>query len=87
MPATTAPAGYSSLQIALNWVVFALIAQQYVFKDVMSAAWDLVTEGLESHNVMKILLLALVALHVVAAQYHQFVLRDGTLARMRSAQG
>jgi len=32
-------------------------------------------------------LLALVALHVVGALYHQFVLRDGTLARMRRAQG
>ncbi|MFC6590036.1 hypothetical protein [Sulfitobacter pacificus] len=42
MPATTAPTGYSRLQIAL---------------------------------------------HVVGALYHQFVLRDGTLARMRRAQG
>jgi cytochrome b561 len=37
--------------------------------------------------VLKIALLVLVALHVVGALYHQFVLRDGTLARMRRTQG
>lgn len=41
----------------------------------------------QGHNVLRIVLLALVALHVVGALYHQFVLRDGTLARMRRAQG
>ncbi|MCF3973202.1 cytochrome b [Paracoccus salsus] len=160
----TAPTGYSRLQIALHWIVVALIAQQYLFKDAMSAAWDRVTEGLEvgfdplvlahvaggalvltlavwrlalrarrgvppavesgtgqallarlthvglyalmilmpvsgalawfggveaaaqGHNVMKIVLLALIVLHVVGALYHQFILRDGTLARMRRAQ-
>lgn len=91
MPATTAPTGYSSIQIALHWLVFTLVAQQNIFKDAMSAAWDRVTDGLEAaargHNVMKFLLLALIALHVVGALYHQFVLHDGTLARMRRAQG
>ncbi|TNE91942.1 MAG: cytochrome B [Rhodobacteraceae bacterium] len=165
MPAKTAPAGYSRVQIALHWIVFALIAQQYIFKDAMSSAWGRITDGLEAgfdpfvlahvaggalvvifalwrltlragrgvppaieaskaqgilaklthvglyalmilmpvsgsvawfggieaaaqgHNAMKILLLALVALHVVGALYHQFILRDGTLVRMRRAQG
>ena len=163
--AKTTPTGYSRLQIALHWLVFALIAQQYLFKDAMSAAWDRVTDGLKAgfdplvlphvaggalvlifalwrlalrarrgvppaieaskvqgilaklthvglywlmilmpvsgavawfggveaaaagHNVLKIALLVLVALHVVGALYHQFVLRDGTLARMRRTQG
>ncbi|OAN81282.1 hypothetical protein A8B78_09775 [Jannaschia sp. EhC01] len=165
MSTTPAVTGYSRLQIILHWLVFALIAQQYIFKDAMSAAWDRLGEGLEAtfdplvlahvaggalilifalwrlmlrarrgvppaieapkvqgilaklthlglyalmilmpvsgavawfggveaaaqgHNVMKIILLALVALHVVGALYHQVVLRDGTLARMRRAQG
>lgn len=165
MPATNAPTGYSRLQIGLHWLAFALIAQQYLFKDSMSAAWGRITDGLEAgfdplvlahvaggglvlvfalwrlvlrvrrgvpppieaskvqgvlaklthvglyalmilmpvsgsvawfggveaaaqgHNVMKIILLALVALHVAGALYHQFVLHDGTLARMRKAQG
>lgn len=165
MPITTAPKGYSRLQIALHWLVFALIAQQYLFKGAMSAAWDRLTDGMEpgfdplvlahvaggalvmilalwrlalrarhgvppaleanrvqatlaklthiglyglmvlmplsgavawfggvtaaaqGHNVMKLLLLALIALHVIGALYHQFVLRDGTLARMRPTKG
>jgi len=165
MPARPAPAGYSRAQIALHWLAFALIAQQYLFKDAISAAWDRITDGLaagfdplvlghvaggalvailaawrltlrarrgvpapiegnrlqgilarlthvglyalmilmplsgavawfggvaqaaQGHNVLKIVLLALIALHVVGALYHQFVLRDGTLARMRRAQG
>lgn len=165
MPATHAPTRYSRMQIALHWIVFALVAQQYLFKDAMSAAWDRITDGLtvgfdllvlahvvggalvmvfalwrltlrarrgvppaietnklqgilaklthvglyalmilmplsgsvawfggveaaaQGHNVMKIVLLALVALHIVGALYRQFVLRDGTLERMRRAQG
>lgn len=165
MPAKHPPIGYSRLQIALHWLVFALIAQQYLFKDAISAASDRTNDGLEvafdplvlahvaggalvmvfalwrltlrarrgvppaieasklqgivaklthvglyalmilmpvsgsvawfggleaaaqGHNVMKIILLALVALHLVGALYHQVVLRDDTLARMRRVQG
>ncbi len=165
MPATTAHTGYSRLQIALHWLVFALIAQQYFFHDAIAAAWERVTEGLEAgfnplvlthvvggalvmlftpwrltlrarrgvplaieaskvqgvlaklakiglyalvmvvplsgsvawyggvedaaqgHNVINNLLLALFALLVVGPVHHQFVLRHGTLARMRKAQG
>ncbi|MBY4891949.1 cytochrome b/b6 domain-containing protein [Rhodobacteraceae bacterium N5(2021)] len=165
MSTTPAVTGYSRLQIILHWLVFPLIAQQYIFKDAMSAAWDRLAEGLgatfdplvlahvaggalilifalwrlmlrarrgvppaieatkvqgivaklthvglyalmilmpvsgavawiggveaaaQGHNVMKIILLALLALHIVGALYHQVVLRDGTLARMRRAQG
>lgn len=39
------------------------------------------------HNVLKILLLALVALHVVGAFWHHFVLKDGLMNRMRRAVG
>ena len=53
-----------------------------------SMAWfggvDLAAQG---HNVLKILLLALVALHVVGALYHHFVLKDGLINRMRRAEG
>ena len=158
------PTGYSRVQIVLHWTVFALIAQQYLFKNAISSAWDSFMEGADAvfsplvfahvaggalvlvftlwrlalrarrgapapiegskvqiiiakftriglyavmilmpvsgsvawfgsigtaaqgHNVMKLLLLALVALHVVGALYHQFVLRDETLARMRCAE-
>ena len=53
-----------------------------------SVAWfGGVEVAAQGHNVLKIVLLALVALHVIGALYHQFILRDGTLARMRRAQG
>ena len=45
---------------------------------------DLAAQG---HNVLKIVLLALVALHVLGALYHQFVLKDGLINRMRRAEG
>ena len=40
----------------------------------------------QGHNILKIALLALVALHVVGAVYHHFVLKDGLINRMRRAE-
>ncbi len=45
---------------------------------------DLAAQG---HNVLKVVLLALVALHVIGALYHHLVLKDGTIDRMRRAEG
>lgn len=155
--------GYSRTQIVLHWAAFAVVAQQYLFKDAISAAWERASEGVEvafdplvlghvvggalvlvlaiwrlmlrswrgvppqsgsssqkmlakvshlglyalmflmpisgsvawfggveaaafGHNVMKVMLLAFIALHVAGALYHQFVLRDGILTRMRRPQ-
>lgn len=39
------------------------------------------------HGLVAKLAMGLVALHVVAALYHQFVLRDGLLGRMRPGRG
>jgi cytochrome b561 len=33
------PAGYSRTQIALHWIVVALVAAQYIFKDAIANAW------------------------------------------------
>ncbi|TAH64756.1 MAG: cytochrome B [Rhodopseudomonas palustris] len=33
------PAGYSRTQIALHWIVVALVAAQYIFKDAIAHAW------------------------------------------------
>lgn len=161
----TAPAGYSRLQIALHWLAALLVAQQYLFKDSIAAAWDAIGKGAEPafdplvlahvagggvimilalwrisirrrrgipamtgdskiqqavaglthiglyalmilmpvsgalawfggvelgaqvHNILKIALLALIALHVIGALYHQFILKDGLINRMRRAEG
>lgn len=53
-----------------------------------SLAWfggvELAAQG---HNLLKLALLALVALHVAGALYHHFVLKDGLINRMRRAEG
>lgn len=47
------------------------------------AAWFLGSGGAgEAHEVLKTLLLVVILLHVAAALLHQFVLRDGLMARM-----
>jgi len=40
----------------------------------------------EIHELSKPAFIILIALHIVGALYHQFVLKDGTLARMASAR-
>lgn len=167
MPATAtatvaAPAGFSRTQIALHWIVFALIALQFLLHEPISEAWDRFEDGLpvvfhpavaghvigglavlvlalwrlilrrrrgvpalpaeepaplrmiaqathvglyalmvlmpvsgalawfggaeaaaETHEILRLLLLALVALHVAGALYQQLVLKTGIMARMR----
>lgn len=159
MPRVT---GYSALQIALHWIVFVLIAAQFIGHEPIAEAWEVIEEGgttafdplvaghvagglavlalavwrlvlrarrgappppetapplsrlaahaghwalyalmiampvsgavawfagveaaAEAHEAMKPLLLVLVALHVAAALWHQFWLKDGLLARMK----
>lgn len=158
------PKGYSRTQIALHWVAFLLIVQQFVLHEGIAEAWDLVEDGGvpafdpivaahvfggmavlafalwrlvlrrsrgvpdlpaggsaltraaahlghhalyalmilmpvsgalawfggleaagEAHEAMKPLMLLLVAVHVLAAFWHQFWLKDGLLARMKRA--
>ncbi len=156
--------GYSRVQIALHWAIFALIAFQIVASDWMSEAWRAVGNGTvpvvdalvrghiiggiavlllalwrvglrlgrgapevppgppmvqlagrvthlalyglmvlvpvsgmvawfggvaaaaEGHVLLKNLMIALILLHVVAALYHQFIVKDGLLNRMRRPQ-
>jgi cytochrome b561 len=67
---------------------FGLYALMILMPVSGSVAWfGGVEAAAQGHNLMKIVLLALVALHVLGAFYHHFVLRDGTLARMRVAKG
>lgn len=39
------PKGYSRTQIALHWVAFLLIVQQFVLHEGIAEAWDLVEDG------------------------------------------
>lgn len=80
--------GDSALQRTLAKVTHVGLYALMILMPVSGAvAWfggvELAAEG---HNILKVVLLALVALHVVGAIYHQFVLRDGLMNRMRRAE-
>ncbi|MWB77730.1 cytochrome b [Pseudooceanicola sp. 216_PA32_1] len=63
-----------------HWVLYALIL---LIPLSGAAAWFLGAEPAgEAHEVLTSLILVVTALHVAAALYHQFVKRDGLLARM-----
>lgn len=153
--------GYSATQIGLHWIVAVLVAGQYIFKDSISQAWEVYTQGQEmafsplvfahvaggvlilafvlwrlalrltrgvppapenepaplktlshvahwgfyavlaamsvtgglmwfgdiaaaaqAHNVLKIVLLAMIVLHVLAIPFHKIVLKNNVMRRM-----
>ena len=159
------PAGYSRLQIRLHWIVFGLVALQFIFSESMEGAWDTFTDGgtvefsplvashvfggmaimllvlwrlairlkrgtpvepegttagqakvmhamhwalylllilmplsgslawfggieqaAENHTIIKVALIVVVGLHVAAALFHQFVVKDNIMDRMRTAR-
>jgi cytochrome b561 len=49
----------------------------------MAAWFGRVEAAAEAHAVMRIILLALIVLHIVGALYHQFILKTDVLARMK----
>lgn len=52
-----------------------------------SIAWfGGVDAAAQGHNILKVALLALIALHVAGALWHQFVLKDGLLMRMHRSE-
>lgn len=51
----------------------------------MAAWFGQIENGLVVHNIMKIALLAFVALHVAGALYHQFILKNHLIKRMMKA--
>ncbi|PWK60433.1 cytochrome b [Roseicyclus mahoneyensis] len=65
---------------ATHWGFYALLILMPVSGAV---AWFNSVEGAaQAHNVLKIALLALIALHVVAALVHQFIFKTNLMARM-----
>jgi cytochrome b561 len=75
---------HAALQLvakATHWAFYALLILMPVSGAV---AWFNSVEGAASaHNVMKLALLALIALHVVAALVHQFIFKTNLMARMK----
>jgi cytochrome b561 len=81
--------GDSAMQRALAKLVHVGLYALMILMPVSgSVAWfGGVEVAAQGHNILKIALLAFVALHVVGALYHQFVLKDRLINRMRRAEG
>lgn len=79
------PAGMSAGQQRLSGAVhLGLYAVTVVMVLTGGAAWFAGIEAAaEVHETLRVALLALIAVHVVAALWHQFWLRDNLMSRMR----
>lgn len=84
----SAMVGDSATQRALAKAThLGLYALMFLMPVSGSVAWfGGVEVAAQGHNLLKIALLGFVALHVVGALYHQFILGDGLLDRMRRAR-
>ncbi len=72
---------------AADWTHWALYALAILTPWSGGFAFYLRLEGAgDIHELLKSLLLAVAVLHTVAALYHQFVLKDGLLSRMRPSR-
>lgn len=72
--------GAAAVHGALYIVMVAVAVSGFV-------AWfGAIEAAAEAHEFLKTLLLVLIGLHVAAALWHQFWLRDGLMARMRRPQ-
>jgi len=72
------PLGYTRTQIALHWLVFLLIAAQFVLHDAISEAWEAVEHGtpvafdplVAQHVFTGLLILLLVIFRIVLKRKH-----------------
>jgi cytochrome b561 len=82
--APLAPAGPAPIRWAGKITHLALYGLMVLVPLSGMAAWfGGVAAAAEAHEVMKNLILILVLLHVGAALYHQFLVKDGLMDRMR----
>lgn len=74
------PAALKTLAGAAHWAFYAVLAALSVtgalawFADVVPAA--------QAHNVLKVVLLAMIALHVLAVPFHRLFLKNNVMQRM-----
>lgn len=74
------PAALKALSAAAHWGFYAVLAALSVtgalawFGDVVVAA--------QAHNVLKVVLLAMIVLHVLAVPFHRVVLKNNVMQRM-----
>lgn len=75
------------LQRAAGLAHWAFYALMIIVPASGAAAWfGGIEAAAEAHEVFKTMLLVLIAIHALAALYHQFVLKTNLIARMKQAQ-
>lgn len=86
--APAAPPGPALQRMAGEAVHWALYLLMFLLPVSGAAAWfGGVEEAADMHQLFKMLALVLIALHVAAALYHQYVVKDGLIGRMMRAGG
>ncbi|QOR38090.1 cytochrome B [Billgrantia diversa] len=74
------PASLKTLSHVAHWALYAVLAAMALSG---SLAWfGDVTQAAQVHNILKVVLLALVALHVLAIPFHRVVLKNNVMQRM-----
>jgi len=74
------PAPLKTLSHIAHWAFYAVLAAMAVTG---SLAWfGDVTQAAQAHNVLKVVLLALIALHVLAVPFHGIFLKNQVMQRM-----
>lgn len=79
-PPENEPATLKTLSLVAHWAFYAVLAAMAVTG---SLAWfgDL-SQAAQAHNVLKMVLLALTALHVMAVPFHRVFLKSNVMRRM-----
>ncbi|HKK97173.1 MAG TPA: cytochrome b/b6 domain-containing protein [Marivita sp.] len=79
-PPENEPAPLKTLSHIAHWAFYALLAAMSVSG--LLAWFGDVTQAAQAHNVLKIALLAFIALHVLAVPFHRLVLKNNVMQRM-----
>ncbi|MBO6886136.1 MAG: cytochrome b/b6 domain-containing protein [Marivita sp.] len=80
LPPENEPAPLKALSHVAHWAFYAVLAAMSVTG--LIAWFGDVTPAAQAHNVLKVVLLALVALHVLAVPFHRIVLKNNVMQRM-----
>lgn len=79
-PPENEPTPLKTLSHVAHWAFYAVLAAMSVTG--LLAWFADVTPAAQAHNVLKVMLLALIALHVLAVPFHRLVLNNNVMQRM-----
>lgn len=79
-PPENEPAPLKTLSHIAHWAFYAVLAAMSVTG--LLAWFADVTPAAQAHNVLKVVLLVLIALHVLAVPFHRLVLKNNVMQRM-----